>query len=228
MSAEQETQTGPDPVRIGDVIPARLRERLEAMGVQPASELPSPRQETEDEYQERVQARQAVYRARWASQVPPMYADASWADLDESQRFDWPEGSLNLVLAGPVGTGKTHAAYALGNAFSARGQWCQAATVVDLLTALRPEGDPSLGRAVRECRVLILDDLGAGKASEFAVEQMTALLDLRIREGCRTIVTTNVPEPDLEAAWGGRFMDRLRYRRTVHVFSGESRRKAAW
>lgn len=226
--SEQETSPDLEPVRISDAIPASIRERLEALGVQPGSSIPTPTRETEDERQERLAARQAVYQARWEAQVPPMYADASWADLDDAQRFDWPEGSLNLVLAGQVGTGKTHVAYALGNAFSRRGTWVQAVTVVDLLAALRPEGDPALARAVRECQVLILDDLGAGKASEFAVEQMTALVDLRIREGRRTIVTTNVPEPELEAAWGGRFMDRLRYRRTVHVFRGESRRVAAW
>jgi len=223
-----EDQATAEPVTIADAIPPALRKRLEAMGVKPASDLDQPRTETPDEAAERLAARRAVYQARWSAQVPPMYQEAAWADLDEGLRFDWPEASLNLVLAGPVGTGKTHAAYALGNAFSGRGQWVQATTVVDLLAALRPEGDPSLARAVRECQVLVLDDLGAGKASEFAVEQMTALLDLRVREGRRTIVTTNVPETDLEAAWGGRFMDRLRFRRTVHVFRGESRRKAAW
>lgn len=231
MTEQTEAPTGPDPVRIADAIPARIRERLEAMGVTTAAELAAEqdaRTESPEDRQERLERRRSAYRARWEAQVPPMYADASWGDLDESQRFDWPEDSLNLVLAGPVGTGKTHAAYALGNAFSRRGQWVQATTVVDLLAAMRPEGDASLARAAQNCHVLILDDLGAGKASEFAVEQMTALLDKRIREGRRTIVTTNVPEPDLEAAWGGRFADRLRFRRTVAVFKGESRRKAAW
>lgn len=187
-----------------------------------------PDDETAAEKAERLAARRAVYQARWAAQVPPMYADAHLSDLDPTQAFTWPTGSLNLVLAGPVGTGKTHAAYAAGNDLAAEGTWCQAVTVVDLLAALRPDGDPSLAKAVQSCQVLILDDLGAGKASEWAIEQMTALLDLRVREGRRTIVTTNVPEPDLEAAWGGRFMDRLRYRRTVAVFRGESRRKAEW
>lgn len=191
-------------------------------------ELQPERTETKDERRERLEARLGVYQARWQAQVPPMYADASWGDLDAAQRFDWPEDSLNLVLAGQVGTGKTHAAYALGNAFSARGQWVQAVTVVDFLAALRPEGNASLAKAAQGCQVLILDDLGAGKASEFAIEQMTALVDLRIREGRRTIVTTNVPEPELEAAWGGRFIDRLRYRSTVHIFRGESRRGGAW
>lgn len=194
----------------------------------PAPGTTQPDDETADERAERLAARRAVYQARWAAQVPPMYADASLADLDQGQYFTWDRDSLNLVLAGPVGTGKTYAAYAIGNDLSAEGTWCQAVTVADLLAALRPDGDPSLAKAVQSCQVLILDDLGATKASDWAVEQMTSLLDLRVREGRRTVVTTNVPEPDLETAWGGRFMDRLRFRRTVHIFRGESRRKAEW
>lgn len=232
----EHTEHTEDPPTAADAV-ATLLERhphlrrlsdLQAGLQPPPPGTTQPDDETADERAERLAARRAVYQARWAAQVPPMYAEASVMDLDESQPWSFHPGTLNIVLAGPVGTGKTHAAYAMGNAMAERGEWVQAVTVVDLLAALRPDGDPALGRAVRECQVLILDDLGAGKASEWAVEQMTALLDLRIREGRRTIVTTNIPEPDLEAAWGGRFMDRLRFRRTVHVFRGESRRKAEW
>lgn len=219
-----------DPRPIQDAVNALLEKHPNLKRAAEVAE-PDPTQsivETEDEFRERLAARRAVYQARWAAQVPPMYATASLADLDETQAFTWPSGSLNLVLAGPVGTGKTHAAYAIGNDLAAEGTWVQSVTVVDLLAALRPDGDPGLAKAVQSCQVLILDDLGAGKATEWAVEQMTALLDLRVREGRRTVVTTNVPEPDLEAAWGGRFMDRFRYLRTVVVYRGESRRKAAW
>lgn len=202
--------------------------RLVEAGVVYVPGAPTDATETAAERADRLAARRAVYQARWAAQVPPMYAEASVMDLDEGQATSVPPGTLNIVLAGPVGTGKTHAAYAMGNALAERGEWVQATTVVDLLEALRPEGNAGLARAVRECQVLILDDLGAGKASEFAIEQMTALLDLRIREGRRTIVTTNVPEDTLEKVWGGRFMDRLRFRRVVHVFRGESRRRAEW
>jgi DNA replication protein DnaC len=219
-----------DPRRIQDAVNALLEKHPHLKRAAEVAEPDTTRSaaETPDEKADRLAARRAVYQARWAAQVPPMYAQASLIDLDQSQQHNWPIESLNLVLAGPVGTGKTHAAYARGNDLADQGLWVQAVTVVDLLAALRPEGNPSLAKAVQECHVLILDDLGAGKASEWAVEQMTALLDLRVREGRRTVVTTNVPEADLEAAWGGRFMDRLRFRRTVHVFRGESRRKAAW
>lgn len=218
-----------EPQRLSPaVLPAPIRERLEAMADTPVDPTPTPSRETAQEAQDRLEARRQVYAARWSAQVPPMYATAALADLDAAQEFAWEAASLNLVLAGPVGTGKTHAAYALGNALVADGFWVQAATVVDFLAAARPDGDPALVRVVQSCQVLILDDLGAGKASEWSVEQMTSLLDLRVREGRRTVVTTNVPEPDLEDAWGGRFMDRLRYRRTVVILRGESRRKADW
>lgn len=219
-----------DPRPIQDAVNALLERHPNLKRAAEMAEPDTTRSSTEtaDERAERLAIRREVYLARWRAQVPPMYAQASLIDLDQSQQHNWPIESLNLVLAGSVGTGKTHAAYARGNDLADQGLWVQAITVVDLLAALRPDGDPGLGRAVQECQVLILDDLGAGKASEWAIEQMTALLDLRVREGRRTIVTTNVPEPDLEAAWGGRFMDRLRFRRMVHVFRGESRRKAEW
>lgn len=210
------------------MLPAQLRKRLEALDATEVDQAPVPRVETAQEAQDRLEARRQVYAARWSAQVPPMYAVAALADLDAAQAFTWPNDALNLVLAGPVGTGKTHAAYALGNALVADGYWVQASTVVDLLAALRPDGDPGLVRAVQGCQVLILDDLSASKASEWAQEQMTDLMDRRVREGHRTIVTTNSTEPDLEAAWGGRFLDRLRFRRTVVVLRGESRRKAEW
>lgn len=217
------------PQTIGASLPPALRARLEAMGVKPASELPSAEQaETQAERQERLETRRGVYRARWLAQVPPMYADATWDTLDEGQRFAWPDDSLNLVLAGSVGTGKTYAAYAIGHAASARGLWVQAVTVVDYLAALRPEGDHRLADAAQRCDLLILDDLYARSATEWAIEQLTDLLDHRIREQRRTVVTTNATETQLEAVWEGRFLDRLRYRRTVHVFRGESRRVGAW
>lgn len=221
--------TDDEPQTIGAAIPEALLRRLEAMGVKPASELVyAETAETEQDRQDRLEARQGVYRARWLAQVPPMYLEATWDTLDAAQRFAWPDDSLNLVLAGSVGTGKTHAAYALGHAASARGVWVQAVTVTDYLAAQRPEGDHRLADAAQRCGLLILDDLYARAASPWGIEQLTDLLDLRIREQRRTVVTTNATESQLEEAWEGRFLDRLRYRRTVHVFRGESRRVGAW
>jgi len=194
-----------------------------------------PEGETPEDREAR-RRRQAEHRAaRWMRRLPVMYATASLDDYDgdeQAQAADtatrWLESpSATLVLAGSVGTGKTHLAYAVGHALVARGDWVEAWTTADLLEALRPGGDERALDVVRSCDVLILDDLGATKVSEWAVETMTSLLDHRLREDRRQVITTNVPWPSLEQAWGGRFADRLRFRWTVANMVGESRR-AGW
>lgn len=231
--------TTQDPKPVGASIPDALLKRLEArVGADTGPVDVSPT-ETPAEAQERLQAAQAVFQARWAQRLPVMYATATTAEVLEDRDHLTAEyahaiqsfragGALNLVLAGPLGTGKTHLAYALGNEVVRQGVHAEAWTVTDLLEAMRPNGDARVADDVRRCQLLILDDLGANKPTEWAVEQLTALLDTRIRESRQTVVTTNVPEPALEDAWGGRFLDRLRFRRAVAVFHGESRRKAAW
>jgi len=232
------------PTHISERMPEQLRARLaeladgaEAEPVEPTGGSLEP--ETADERAQRLAKRTAWRTARWVEQRPLMYETATLEDFvgdthtndtdaQKVLRFVADAGPLNLALAGPVGTGKTHMAYAIGNRLIETGLAAEAWVVVDMLEKLRPGGEPGLGQRLRDTDLLILDDLGAGKASEWAVEQMTALIDARIRERRRTIITTNVPEPELEAAWGGRCMDRLRYRREVIVFRGESRRTAAW
>jgi len=162
-----------------------------------------------------------------------MYQEASVDDLDDLQHAahvrGWlRSGSLHLVLAGPVGTGKTHAAYAVGNQALAAGLWVEAWAVGDLMDALRPGGsDHGAEERARKCHVLVLDDL-VGKATDWEAERMTLLLDARVRDQRQTVVTTNITSGQITETWGGRFMDRLRYRLTPLTFQGESRRGAEW
>jgi hypothetical protein len=224
--------TTDEPVTIGgtDAFQA-IRERLEARGVEPyVGEIPL--HETAEEGIERRARAHAAAVSRWEARRPVMYADADVALLDADQGTvaiaAWVRdpSALNLILAGPVGTGKTYAGYALGNHLIQANKTVEAWTVHDLLEALRPSGDTAPW--VAKVDVLLVDDLGAGQPTEWAVETMTAILDERLREERRTIVTTNLTEPQITAAWGDRFMDRLRHRSTVVVCQGQSRRTPAW
>jgi DNA replication protein DnaC len=197
----------------------------------PPVEVPDSHTETPEQARERI-ARQHANRIKaYRESVPVLYRDAALADLPaevEQAIAEWRvrEGST-LMLAGPVGTGKTHAAYALLNALSETNT-VAATTLADLLAALRPDGDARAAQRAREAQVLLLDDFGAAKASEWAVEQVVALLDARLRDGLRQVVTTNAPYDALVEAWDDRAMDRLRFRWVVIQMTGESRRKAAW
>jgi DNA replication protein DnaC len=56
---------------------------------------------------------------------------------------------------------------------------------------------------------LVLDDLGAEKASEFTVASLSVILDRRIREGLPTVVTTNLTLGEIGDAFGERISSRL-------------------
>ena len=205
------------------------RDRI-PVGTEPV-EVPDSHTETPEQARERIALQHANRLKAYRESVPVMYRDAALADLPlavEGAIAEWrTKGGSTLMLAGPVGTGKTHAAYATLNALSETAT-VAATTLADLLTALRPDGDAKAAQRAREAQVLLLDDFGAAKASEWAVEQVVALLDARLREGRQQIVTTNAPYDALVEAWDDRAMDRLRYHWLVIQMTGESRRKAAW
>lgn len=228
-------EPAPEFRMIGDAL-APMMERLKARGYDPdadAGDSEDLRTETREEAAERRRRRLSAFATRWQEKVPAMYRDAALADLDDHQHAvrvqSWlHSGSLHLVLAGPVGTGKTHAAYAVGNAALAAGRWVEAWSVGDLLDSLRPgSSDRGAESRARQCHVLLLDDLTA-KATDWESERLTLLLDARVRDQLQTIVTTNITSDQITDTWGARFMDRLRYRLTALTFSGESRRSAAW
>lgn len=227
--------TTEEPTALSEAL-SPLMARLRAMGLEPGQRpegpTPVPKEDRTDARQ-RHQARMDHLASRWKELVPEMYQTADLESLDDLQhpvkvRYWLGSGSLHLVLAGPVGTGKTHAAYAVGNQALAAGKWVEAWTVGDLMDALRPgSSDHGAEGRARGCQVLILDDL-TGKATDWEAERMTLLLDARTREQRQTVITTNITSTQMEEVWGSRFMDRLRHRLTALTFTGESRRKAAW
>lgn len=226
-----------EPQSLADALES-MRARLARMGLDPAlvdrRDLAPPRGETPEDRADRLRRQAENRAARWRNRLPVMYQQARLADLDDGQHAvtiqAWlGSGQVGLVLAGGVGTGKTHAAYAVGNAAVERGLFVESWTMHDLLTALRPEGDPSAQQFARTADVLILDDLVASKAvTPWASEALTSLMDARLRDRRRTIITTNAPASALLEAWGARCLDRLTYRAQTLVLEGASRRAMAW
>jgi DNA replication protein DnaC len=116
-----------------------------------------------------------------------------------------------LMINGPVGTGKTHAAWlATAEWCASTGTWPRTGNVIvlrvtDLLDALRPQDDRTQVR-VRDCQaadLLVLDDLGAEKPSEWAAERLYMIVDHRYVNCMPLIVTTNYPESRLAARLSG-------------------------
>ncbi|MCW2601838.1 MAG: hypothetical protein JWM02_3667 [Frankiales bacterium] len=169
--------------------------------------------------------------------------------------LDGPHGEgQSLYLAGGIGTGKTHAAFEIvrrlreadvvfhphgnsengwiheqgGHQAPAHAEHTEAWRATTLLDALRPGAD-NARRTVDTCQragLLLLDDLGAEKPSDWTQERLYELIDERYIQQRPVIVTSNVP-PRALAEWvGERTASRLAEMCTVIPLTGADRRRS--
>ncbi|MFG2115585.1 ATP-binding protein [Streptomyces sp. NPDC048718] len=149
----------------------------------------------------------------------------------------------SLLLWGPTGAGKTHEAYGAIRALTAAGcgvRWHKT-TAADLYGSMRARGghDPEyLLRRIVRMPLLLLDDLGAAKSSEWTEEITFRLLNWRCEHRLPTIVTTNLApvrtpqmdprQPVLRDKVGDRVLSRLSGMCTpVHLEGPDRRFRAA-
>ncbi|MGH9465791.1 MAG: ATP-binding protein [Terriglobales bacterium] len=123
-----------------------------------------------------------------------------------------------LLFYGNVGTGKTHLAVAIAATLLERGIGCRFVDHRALLKQIQGTFDPSNAATERsvvqpllEVEVLLLDDLGVGRATEWALETLHYILNHRYLHNLATVVTTNLEEADAGArATASRAMESTR------------------
>ncbi len=136
----------------------------------------------------------------------------------------------SLLILGPTGTGKTHQAYAAVRALAHSGAHCrwQFTTAADAYARLRPrhrvDSEEEFAR-LSDTQLLVLDDLGAAKASEWTEEINYRLINHRYERDLPTLITSNVPPKDLAAALGERMTSRLAEMADRVVLRGDDRRR---
>ena len=122
------------------------------------------------------------------------------------------EAEDGLLVRGPTGAGKTHLAAAVAMTLLRRGFSVSFWNVPLLLDALRPGGDkPDAEIMARARRVdlLILDDLGTEKATEWAQERLYVLTEYRYEDARPLIVTTNASLRELQELLSPKTVSRL-------------------
>jgi DNA replication protein DnaC len=140
-----------------------------------------------------------------------------------------PTTAQSLLIVGPTGTGKTWQAYGALRAVvctAASPTWA-ATTFADFTAALRPSGrDPAAAmRTYRDANLLLLDDLGAAKSSEWVEETTYRLLNHRYEAMLPSIFTTNLPLAELREGLGDRLASRLVEICQRVVLTGADRRR---
>jgi DNA replication protein DnaC len=184
------------------------------------------------------------------SRIPPRYRcaeletfatygnDALTKALGRARRFaeEFPGAPKGLCFIGPTGIGKTHlAATVLRRVILTRGARGLFYDTRDLLRLIRSTYNPQVRtaemdilRPVMEADVLVLDDLGSEKPTEWVEETMTLIVNTRYNERRHTIVTSNYDDPpedrdhpdSLKARIGFRMHSRLHEMCDVVEFDG--------
>lgn len=177
--------------------------------------------------------------------VPPRFTSQIPIPPDVTGWVAKGHDAQGLYLAGQVGTGKTHTAW------TAVTEWCTATgtvphtpretgpegwsaagptviftRMVDLLDDFRPGGE-SVQR-VRDCQhaaLLVIDDLGAEKPSEWTQERLYSVVDHRYANCMPLLVTGNLPPRQLAEQTGSRVASRLAEMCEVIAMTGPDRRR---
>jgi DNA replication protein DnaC len=156
------------------------------------------------------------------SNIPPLYANASTENFilpgdnpiahrglaqvmlaARSYAREYPAvDKPGLLFMGGTGAGKTHLAVAVLRSLIQRGFEGVFFDYQTLLDRIRSSYDKTSGatdkeayRTALECEILLLDDLGAHRVTDWVEDTVTSILTHRCNHRKPVIVTTNLPPP---------------------------------
>lgn len=136
-----------------------------------------------------------------------------------------------LLFYGDVGTGKTYFAACIANALIDKGYNVLMTNFATLTNKIQGmfEGKQEYINSLNRYQLLILDDLGAERKSEFMQEQVFNIIDARYRSGLPFIITTNLSAEELKKTSDigySRIYDRILEKCFPIRVDGQSRRRA--
>lgn len=148
---------------------------------------------------------------------------AHWQEMDSR--------GIGMVFWGMPGGGKTYGAAAIANALIDQGVTVRMATLGDILNrlpAMTAQDKIQYLDALKTCGLLILDDLGMERRTDYAREQVFSIIDGRYLSRRPMLITTNLSLQYMKSAPD--LSDRRIFDRILEVcipvcFDAESLRK---
>lgn len=139
----------------------------------------------------------------------------------------------NLLFYGAVGTGKTHLSSAIANRLVEKRKTVIYRTISQIMTSIyeakfnfQNQGrHPEVLEALRNVDLVIVDDLGTEKTTDFVVTELFELVNDRLRMGKPMLVSTNVNLSELPGRYNVRIADRLITQSMCVEFEGTSIRQ---
>lgn len=128
---------------------------------------------------------------------------------------NFSRASKNIMFMGGTGLGKTHLSLAIANVVINKGCSVVYGTAQNILSDLQNENfgrDDNLRyyeRAVLNCDLLILDDLGTEFKSSYTVACLYNIINTRLAAKLPTIISTNFTLDELEEKYDQRITSRI-------------------
>ena len=135
------------------------------------------------------------------------------------------EGSDSLLFMGATGLGKTFLSGCIARAVADKGYSVCYVSAGKLFSDFETEKfrlkeDGALTGEYMETDLLIIDDLGTEMTTQFTVSALYQVVNGRLLSGRPTIVSTNLPDSELEARYSAQIASRLLGAYTLYQFCG--------
>jgi len=170
--------------------------------------------------------------------IPSKYLNASYQSFtggEKAKQMCRAFPGKDIVLHGKTGCGKTHLAAATLREMVEHDTIAGMAkfiTVPNLLMEIRDsfkdratETEKAIVTRYTNYAVLIMDDLGADRGTEWAIETLYLIIDGRDAELRPTFITTNLSLDEIEAHYGARIASRIAGKNNFNIDMPDYRKR---